>query len=207
MVLLARRPRSVYEVYPEAEYLAGADLGPERTAHTPQAWRREPADSRRGVGARRLAGAAALTGAVGVVGTLLGLALLRVQPMGRNATLAKTHGSRSAAVRRSTTYATLLRRLTVTPARRLPAGPAHRLPSTLARDLQDRPARAASRVSRPSDRRLPAHDGPASEDAAATARTLRTASADSPAAPASPVGTVRTANAVGSPHREFGFER
>jgi hypothetical protein len=70
-----RRPRTVYRVYGEEEYLAGAvalaDCAP-------------PADEcTRGRRLRRLAGAAALTGAVGTVGGAVGLTALRAHAADR----------------------------------------------------------------------------------------------------------------------------
>lgn len=75
MTRLCRRPRAVYRVYDEEEYLAGADPLPaweEEAQGEPAAG--EPSHGRR---LQRLAGAAALTGAVGTVGGVVGLAGLR----------------------------------------------------------------------------------------------------------------------------------
>jgi hypothetical protein len=73
MSRLRRRPRAVYRVYDEDEYLAGVDPLP--------AWEEaeeEPAgELSHGRKLQRLAGAAALTGAVGTVGGVVGLAGLR----------------------------------------------------------------------------------------------------------------------------------
>jgi hypothetical protein len=67
MTRLRRRPRTVYRVYDEDEYLAGADAYAD--------WDAAPAhETKRGRGLQRLAGAAALTGAVGTVGGVVGLA-------------------------------------------------------------------------------------------------------------------------------------
>jgi hypothetical protein len=105
MALLTRRPRCVYEVYTEEEYLAGADLATDREASLGESSAREvslgeasyldlslPREPAHKRGLRRLAGAAALTGAVGAVGTVLGLALLRAEPTSRDTTLAQSPG-------------------------------------------------------------------------------------------------------------------
>jgi hypothetical protein len=76
MTRLRRRPRTVYRVYGEEEYLAGADALPlrEDAPASRECPSREPAPGRR---LQRIAGAAALTGAVGTVGGVLALAELR----------------------------------------------------------------------------------------------------------------------------------
>jgi hypothetical protein len=76
MTRLRRRPRTVYRVYGEEEYLAGADaLAAREDAPAPREYpSREPVPGRR---LQRIAGAAALTGAVGTVGGVLALAELR----------------------------------------------------------------------------------------------------------------------------------
>jgi hypothetical protein len=71
MTRLRRRPRAIYRVYGEEEYLAGADALPAREDAPPA---EEPTHGRR---LQRIAGAAALTGAVGTVGGVVGLAGLR----------------------------------------------------------------------------------------------------------------------------------
>lgn len=81
MTLVRRRPRVVYRVYSEEEYLAGVDALAEWA--TPQA-----GETRRGRRLQRVAGAAALTGAVGAVGGLVGLAVLRARPADRRALVA-----------------------------------------------------------------------------------------------------------------------
>jgi hypothetical protein len=76
MTRLRRRPRTVYRVYGEEEYLAGADALPlrEDAPASRECPSREPAPGRR---LQRIAGAAALTGAVGTVGGVLARAELR----------------------------------------------------------------------------------------------------------------------------------
>jgi hypothetical protein len=74
MMHLRRRPRAVYRVYDEEEYLAGADPLP--------VWEEAHGESPAGAPShgrklQRLAGAAALTGAVGTVGGVVGLTGLR----------------------------------------------------------------------------------------------------------------------------------
>jgi hypothetical protein len=98
MTLLRRRPRAVYRVYGEDEYLAGADPfvdwdappEPDRDAAPtaePTARPQEPNTRPRGCSRerrlRRLAGAAALTGAVGAVGATIAVVGLRSEPAAR----------------------------------------------------------------------------------------------------------------------------
>jgi hypothetical protein len=77
MTRLRRRPRTVYRVYGEEEYLAGAGAF---TAWEDAPPAEEPTPGRR---LQRLAGAAALTGAVGTVGGVVGLAGLRAHAVDR----------------------------------------------------------------------------------------------------------------------------
>jgi hypothetical protein len=67
VTLTRRRPREVYRVYSEEEYLAGVDPFAEWDAP-----RAQPVGGGRRL--QRFAGAAALTGAVGTVGGVIGLA-------------------------------------------------------------------------------------------------------------------------------------
>ena len=70
MTRLRRRPRAVYRVYSEEEYLAGAD------ALT--VWDGPLSDEpKRGRRLQRIAGTAALTGAVGTVAGIVGLTCRR----------------------------------------------------------------------------------------------------------------------------------
>jgi len=67
MAVLRRTPRTVYRVYSEEEYFAGADA--------PTDWQRSPArGALRERRLRRLAGAAALTGAMGTVAGVIAVA-------------------------------------------------------------------------------------------------------------------------------------
>ncbi len=80
MTLLRRRPRAVYRVYDEDEYLAGVDPLP---VWEEEAQGKSPAgELSHGRKLQRLAGAAALTGAVGTVGGVVGLAGLRTHAPG-----------------------------------------------------------------------------------------------------------------------------
>jgi hypothetical protein len=97
MTLLRRRPRAVYRVYSEDEYLAGADpfvdwdaaaeLDRDVPTAEPTAHRQKPNMRPRGHSRERrlhrLAGAAALTGAVGAVGGVIAVAGLRSHPVTR----------------------------------------------------------------------------------------------------------------------------
>jgi hypothetical protein len=70
-----RRSRTVYRVYGEEEYLAGADaLSPGGEVAPPSRPSHEPTHGHR---LQRIAGAAALTGVVGAVGGVAGLARMR----------------------------------------------------------------------------------------------------------------------------------
>jgi hypothetical protein len=95
MTRLRRQPRTVYRVYDEEEYLAGADALAARDATPSQG-------TKHGGRRQRIAGAAALTGAVGAVGGVLGLAVLRAHATDRRV-LAEHFGPpmRAAARRRS----------------------------------------------------------------------------------------------------------
>jgi hypothetical protein len=77
MTRLRRRPRAVYRVYGEEEYLAGVDT---LSAREDLPLVEEPTHGRR---LQRIAGAAALTGAVGTVGGVVGLAGLRMHAVDR----------------------------------------------------------------------------------------------------------------------------
>jgi hypothetical protein len=77
MTRLRRRPRAVYRVYGEEEYLAGVDT---LSAQEDLPLAGEPTHGRR---LQRIAGAAALTGAVGTVGGVVGLAGLRMHTLDR----------------------------------------------------------------------------------------------------------------------------
>jgi hypothetical protein len=77
MTRLRRRSTTVYRVYGEEEYLAGADM---LTVWEDAPPAEEPTPGRR---LQRLAGAAALTGAVGTVGGVVGLAGLRAHAVDR----------------------------------------------------------------------------------------------------------------------------
>jgi hypothetical protein len=124
MTRLRRRPRAVYRVYDEDEYLAGADPLPtweEEAAAVVAATTQgkspagEPSHGRR---LQRLAGAAALTGAVATVGGVEGLAGLRthaaepreiaqrVMPSARAAALRGNASTPVRAMRRQTLHPT-----------------------------------------------------------------------------------------------------
>jgi hypothetical protein len=93
MTRLRRRPRAVYRVYGEDEYLAGVDALPAGEGSPSD----EPTHGRR---LQRIAGAAALTGAVGTVGGVVGLAGLRVHAGDRRELAARTVPSIRAAASR-----------------------------------------------------------------------------------------------------------
>jgi hypothetical protein len=99
MTRLRRRPRTVYRVYDEDEYLAGADAYPD--------WDAAPAhETKCGRSLQRLAGAAALTGAVGTVGGVVGLAGLHAHSGDRGEIAERSVPSmRTAASRRSASIA------------------------------------------------------------------------------------------------------
>jgi hypothetical protein len=82
MTRLRRRPRAVYRVYGEEEYLAGVDALSAREDAPPscECPSHEPAHGHR---LQRIAGAAALTGAVGAVGGVAGLAGMRAHAPAR----------------------------------------------------------------------------------------------------------------------------
>ena len=110
---LRRRPRAVYRVYGEEEYLAGVDT---LSAREDPPLAEEPAHGRR---LQRIAGAAALTGALGTVGGIVGLAGLRMHTVGRREIAQRvTSPVRVAAVRgHASTPAHMLRRRTLHPIR------------------------------------------------------------------------------------------
>jgi hypothetical protein len=201
MALLTRRPRCVYEVYTEQEYLAGGDLEVDRVAADEEGGPRDARESRPGTGARRFAGAAALTGAVGVVGTLLGLALLRAQPVGRDTTLANVAGSRRPAVSRGVPRAV---RAAGTHKTTRQASRAAVKGKTRWRAKVDKPVRVLPRRSHASAPPGIHVAWPRGEYVA----PAKPAVISNPAAPtSSPAGNDRPASTDGSAHSEFGFER
>lgn len=85
MTRLHRRPRAVYRVYGEEEYLAGADAFLAAGGPPPGDFGdgSTPGNAKHGRRLQRIAGAAALTGAVGTVGGVVGLAGLRAHAVDR----------------------------------------------------------------------------------------------------------------------------
>ena len=113
MTRLRRRPRAVYRVYGEEEYLAGVDT---LCAREDPPLVEEPTHGRR---LQRIAGAAALTGAVGTVGGIVGLAGLRMHAVDRREIAQRAMSPvRAAAVREhASTPAHMMRRRTLHPIR------------------------------------------------------------------------------------------
>jgi hypothetical protein len=153
MRLSGRRSQTIYKVYGEDEYLAGADPSVDWDAPV----RGEPTHGRRGV--RRLAGAAALTGAVGTVGGLIGFATVSGRSAGHRE-LAKRRApfttTRPTASHLSVSSARVTRRgMRVPPAkrRRIDARTMGRLPVEPARARHDTTVRAFTAGS---SRRVPA---------------------------------------------------
>jgi hypothetical protein len=154
---LRRRPRAVYRVYGEEEYLAGVDTLPVRE-DLPLA--EEPTHGRR---LQRIAGAAALTGAVGTVGGVVGLAGLRMHAVDRREIAQRVLSPvRAAPVRGHTsTPAHMVRRRTLHPIRprrmharggtavRLPHGSALRAQSTVRTIAVSAPRASAGQYASP----------------------------------------------------------
>lgn len=113
MTRLRRRPRAVYRVYGEEEYLAGVDT---LSALEDPPLAEEPTHGRR---LQRIAGAAALTGAVGTVGGVVGLAGLRMHAVDRREIAQRVMPPvRAVAVRgHASTSAHMMRRGTLHPIR------------------------------------------------------------------------------------------
>lgn len=157
MTRLRRRPRAVYRVYGEEEYLAGVDTLSAREA-PPLA--EEPAPGRR---LQRIAGVAVLTGAVGTVGGIVGLAGLRMHTVDRRETAQRAISPvRAAAVREhASTSAHMMRRRTLHPIRprriharrrtamRLPRGSALRAKSVIRRIVVSAPQASAAQYASP----------------------------------------------------------
>ena len=200
MTRLRRRPRAVYRVYGEEEYLAGADALP--------AWDGPPSDeSKHGRRLQRIAGAAALTGAVGTVGGVVGLAGLRAHAVDRRKIAERVVPSvRAGALRgHASTPAHVARRqiLHPSPPRRMRS---HR--STPVRVSLGRASRAemsAQAIAVDASQRTPPHrseideihDRPAS---AVQGTSTEAASAPQGPPPATPESRPRVQS-------EFGFER
>jgi hypothetical protein len=152
MMRLRRRPRTVYRVYGEEEYLAGVDT---LSAREDLPLAGEPTHGRR---LQRIAGAAALTGAVGTVGGVVGLAGLRMHTLDRREIAQRVRSPvRAVAVRGHTsTPAHMVRRRTPHPigARRIHArrGTAVRL----SHDSALRPRSAARTIVVSASRSTPA---------------------------------------------------
>ncbi len=196
---MRRRPRAVYRVYGEEEYLAGVDALP--------AWE-EPSsgDPTHGRRLQRIAGAAALTGAVGTVGGVVGLAGLRARAVDRREIAQRIAPSvRTASRGHASTPAHVVRRQILRPG---PSRPMHRRRRTPARVSLGPPSRVekAVRVATVSaSSRTPAHrseideisDRPASVGQGTSTEAVSAAQGTPPAA----------AEARARVQSEFGFER
>lgn len=216
MTRLRRRPRTVYRVYGEEEYLAGADALPlredapaSRECPSRDCSSREPAPGRR---LQRIVGAAALTGAVGTVGGVLALAELRAHE--RAHTLHRRELARRIPppVRRASSHARTPARLTsrrishsfASPRAREDGArsvrPSHRQPSTVGAG-----ARTAVVASTP-------HAGSVRVASTVPDASTETASA-TPAAPAQAPSAAAAETQPGAgeartaAQSEFGFER
>ncbi len=188
---LRRRPRAVYRVYGEEEYLAGVDTLPVRE-DLPLA--EEPTHGRR---LQRIAGAAALTGAVGTVGGVVGIAGLRMHAVDR----------REIAQR-------VLSPVRAVPARGHASTPAHIMRRWTLHPIRPRRMHARRRTAV----RLPHGSALRAETAARTIVISASRSTPARVARAAPSISTDTASAVQGPspatpdarpraQSEFGFER
>jgi hypothetical protein len=225
MRLSRRRVRTIYRVYGEEEYLAGADPFPDWDASphgeaTRGGLGEEPPHRRRGEsthrrhGLRRLAGAAALTGAVGAVGGAIGLAARDGHAVHRR----ELAQGRAPAVRAASMHAATMR---VAATRRAMSdgsasprrvGMRRSLARAGSHDVNESRHAAKHGVPRPS-RRVEVSAGTAAASAFPVASTAVNAT-DDEAHPDSSVAMASTARSapIASYHRssaqsEFGFER
>jgi hypothetical protein len=215
MTRLRRRPRAVYRVYGEEEYLAGADTLPVREDLT---LAEQATHGRR---LQRIAGAAALTGAVGTVGGVVGLAGLRAHAVDRREIAQRVAPSTpGAALRRHASASTHVARDQSqhrsplrSPSRRTHerGGVSARLsPGTASRVRTFAQETAVSRSPSAQGHRLeidessgrPASAGPVTSTQTSSAAVQASAEAPNAAAQASPA-----TEAPPAAQSEFGFER
>jgi len=192
MTLMRRRPRAVYRVYTEEEYLAGVDALGDWQAPS-------PGEATRGRRLHRLAGAAALSGAVGTVVGVVGFAVLRAHPVARRAMAAELAAPRPIATAR-----------TMISSSRPPRG--LRAADRAVRRRSDVRRRRSAEIARVSDIAVSAETAAAPAPAIETrsvpihTRFVSQAGAETPAASAARRAPVAS-QARRSVQGEFGFER